>query len=502
MKNSGGKDTSSTSTRSGPRMARNTRLVVLLGVVLLWSTCSTVFFTMHAVPLLSQQQAPKSMHLGVPSRQDWKEYGPEQHVLSREAIPDYKHKGNQAGKDIIKIPNKTPSFNYNERDRQCYRRCPPCAFEGGKARNAIVFTRPWKAGINDREKIFDALANLAAYLCAELRVLAPHEMLIPQHNFGRPLSNTLHWYDFFNITQNRYSVSPSNGAAENTQQPFQKLPFSIENKPNPPNTNSSTRHIIATNNRTTLVKDFLLAKTYSMRMKCDAKEDPDRHAMGGTGSAATRNGTVHGFEWRIDISWWGPRQDLRKHLQKNMKAVIHRPYIRLPKSSIQDTLPKECRYAEIKPSRRIKDLANIVWDDITRTYSTKDVTFGTLMIRRGDKVTMCNTNLTKMKYFLQCSFEPVKDRDVLLLYTTDERDPAYTDAIQHMVENDARGNGKRRLLVLDGLIEERLQKPDVPVGYRNNYHLFSIAKELMARSKFALHQHLHTGCPECSPIVM
>mmetsp|Transcript_19676 Transcript_19676/g.55594 ORF Transcript_19676/g.55594 Transcript_19676/m.55594 type:complete len:501 (-) Transcript_19676:319-1821(-) len=486
------------------KTARGVTWLALVGVFSLVSVLYSNLSYTHTISLLPQQ------HSEVPSVQDLKGDDPQAHALGQEAIPVEEDTNNEESNviAIVNDPSETPWFVYNERDRQCYRACPPCPTEGGEARNAIMFITWGRAGLTDRQKIFDALSNLAAYLCAELQVRVPYYMLNAKHNFGELVSQDLRWYDFFSVLQNRHIESPPNNSISN-QQSFEKVPLSLKQLPYSRKLLRqivTKRRVITSNNETTLVQDFLLAKRISMEHDCGAEKVS--HDANGAHVTTTRNEEIFnrtfGFEWRIDMNWYQARRVLRSHIQKTMSSVVHRPHIQLSNYT-DDIKPAACRYAEIQVSANLTNLSNIVWDDIERTYSnnyTKNITIGTLMIRRGDAVTSCNTNLTKMEHYLKCSFEPVKDRDIALLYTTNEADPAYTDAIKEMVENNASGKGKRRLLVLDGLIDKRLQEPDIPVGYRNNYHIFSIAKELMARSDFALHQHRRAGCLECSPIVL
>jgi hypothetical protein len=64
---------------------------------------------------------------------------------------------------------------------------------------------------------------------------------------------------------------------------------------------------------------------------------------------------------------------------------------------------------------------------------------GYFHIRRRDAINHdCNTTVPRMKEYFDCTFNgtQAKARNITLLWSSDERDPAYRQAIQTIVDQD------------------------------------------------------------------
>jgi len=356
-----------------------------------------------------------------------------------------------------------------------------------------------QAGISDRRAIIRALASIASYLCADFYIQQiPERILIRTHNFDQKwISKEIRWHDFFEVAMDTYRASDSGTDGEGTS-PFQKMIVSIDND-QPAATRSDTRYIITTKDNATIVQDFMEAKSLSLGMMGCEDNSPS--------SSSSQHNVVRPrqlpFEWRFQIKWYIPEELLMMHLEQ-MEDPMHYmiPYIRTEKEQLQS-----CEYAEVKSSKVVKNIAHRLLDDLHQEYSknsTIDITIGTLLVRRGDKIKLCDTSLATMKNYLKCSFEPIRHKNTLVLYSTDEADANYTGTIRDIIENQivdkASGSNHHRFLLLDDKIKEQLRRPEVPEMYWNNYHLFLIVKEVMNLSHFALNKHVLSGCKDCSPI--
>mmetsp|Transcript_24187 Transcript_24187/g.68113 ORF Transcript_24187/g.68113 Transcript_24187/m.68113 type:complete len:284 (-) Transcript_24187:1852-2703(-) len=277
---------------------------------------------------------------------------------------------------------------------------------------------------------------------------------------------------------------------------FQRVEFKIHSIHSPA-LNETTRHRIITSKPTKFGDHFQKAKMLAATsMECNSS------------SLQQRN---RGFRWHIRSNWYKCKPYLYEYLN-SMKELIHKP-----------KRARGCPYATVNRSKRIEKIADRIWEDILATYAknhTQQLIAGVLLVRRGDRLEECDTSLAKMKHFLKCSYKPVLGKDTLLLFTSNEADPSYSESIRHIVENDIEpqssgnglamhnahnedgGNGIHQFAMLDEIILKKLGEMEGLASYQNNYHVFSIANALGERAHFKWHQRGRVGCVACDPVAI
>lgn len=99
----------------------------------------------------------------------------------------------------------------------CWRKCP-------QRINKIIF-KHGRAGLGDRLTVIENLAQIAGYLCANLKMPSPFESLNPVHNNGNFVSKKLKWLDFRNLTflQDDSQVLDSNDSDDDDHE-IEKVP--------------------------------------------------------------------------------------------------------------------------------------------------------------------------------------------------------------------------------------------------------------------------------------
>jgi hypothetical protein len=105
-----------------------------------------------------------------------------------------------------------------------------------------------------------------------------------------------------------------------------------------------------------------------------------------------------------------------------------------------------------------------------------------------------------MKEYLDCSFNGThaKARNITLLWSSDERDPAYRQAIQAIVDHDF---DHIQLIDLDALTLRKVEDSvanGAPQWRLNNYYLFRIVDYFPKIAVFHLEQRRDISCPHCT----
>jgi hypothetical protein len=126
---------------------------------------------------------------------------------------------------------------------------------------------------------------------------------------------------------------------------------------------------------------------------------------------------------------------------------------------------------------------------------------GSFHIRRGDAINDCNTTVPRMKEYLDCSFNgtQTKARNITLLWSSDERDPAYRQAIQSIVDQDF---DHIKFIDLDALTLRKVEDSiaaGAPERRLNNHYLFRIVDYFFWNvAVFHLEQRRDISCPYCT----
>jgi hypothetical protein len=380
---------------------------------------------------------------------------------------------NQAFKVVVSTTTKPQSIPAALKpiqsipEKPCWRRCD-------QRINKIVYAyHPDEgAGINDRWHILIHMAKLAGYLCATVDFPKPHLLLGTKHNHNERISVNSTWNDYFNFTFYQDS-SPA----------VYDLPDDMLDHP-------AKKNIIDEIYAEEKYKDWL-------RIVTGGKDKIVRDFQ--TAEAFSRLQVPHstaGFVWIIDQWFYDFILELRA-LISSRKKNNHTYVLELP--SIQEG-PEQggCDYS----TDHLPDHMQIIFDQVhaeIRNANEPHAKIGYFHIRRGDAVNDCNTTVPRMKEYLGCTFNgtQAKARNITLLWSSDERDPAYRQAIHTIVEQDF---DHIKLIDLDALTLRKVEDSiaaGAPEWRLNNYYLFRILA-FPRIAVFHLEQRRTISCPHCT----
>jgi hypothetical protein len=159
--------------------------------------------------------------------------------------------------------------------------------------------------------------------------------------------------------------------------------------------------------------------------------------------------------------------------------------------------PNGCEYITKGNSVYVDKVVERVWTEV----HDPNCTMGFLHIRRGDSTNMCNTTITKMRSFFNCTFhDTIKYGNIVMLLGTDETDPLYLREIKSVLE-DMYPHVK--LVHLDPVIEKHIEyfrgeTEENSARFLNNFFTFSVANAIRwKRAAFSFEQRRSVSCEDC-----
>jgi len=354
------------------------------------------------------------------------------------------------------------------------------------------------AGLGDRKAIFRDLAQIAGYLCAELVLPPPSELLHKMHNFDNEVGKNIEWADLYNIT----FIEDGLPVIQAPSVEFEKYFGSWHDIPVFDTTSNSTKynqqwlHVISTNGK--VRKDFDRIQTFSFRQE-----------------AKNPTSTV-GFVWEIHDKWfdsdlWKSKlpmlsrevkdaaQDVYRHA---MRPYLHRYYTLQQKNHTVPDKLEGCKYTsdDTMPSH-VKIMQNRLLKRIIRQHS-KDAISGLLHLRRGDSINNCDTSVDKMRDYLACSLNGTESlgRNLTMIFMTDESDTEYRKNIMDLLDEYP------HVSIVDGdaltkaVVGEAVRNGLIDKDFLNNFYTYDVESVLRDRHgdliKFTLEQR-KSSCHDC-----
>eukprot|EP00581_Thalassiosira_minuscula_P004756 CAMPEP_0183736344 /NCGR_PEP_ID=MMETSP0737-20130205/49041_1 /TAXON_ID=385413 /ORGANISM="Thalassiosira miniscula, Strain CCMP1093" /LENGTH=410 /DNA_ID=CAMNT_0025970313 /DNA_START=273 /DNA_END=1505 /DNA_ORIENTATION=+ len=379
--------------------------------------------------------------------------------------------------------------NYLLRDepKNCRRKCI-------HYQSKILYAEPTDGGLEDRIRVINALSNLAAFLCAELYLKPPSDLLQPYHNANERLGGALKWSDFLQATHIGQSKSPMYELHTQASSSFESE-----------STNHSGLHIITTE---------------WWKGNEDFKKIHNASFMNNT------------FLWEIRLSWWDMVAKYKGVGLNNLGNIIDdiipkqqsfskEEYISmLPTESKFPSLVIQageafladvsygCTYIKLDYSSTIKLMQRHLEDEIRRQYTHQDDynnLLGLLHLRRGDTTQICDTSLEKVRSYLNCSLGRVEVHgDVTLVMTSDEKDVNYRNDIMGLVGEFG------HLTIIDGdnitqgIIDDALKIGHIRKSMVNGFVEFAVEGALRSPESELVDFRLtrrRGHCPQCDPAV-
>lgn len=198
------------------------------------------------------------------------------------------------------------------------------------------------------------------------------------------------------------------------------------------------------------------------------------------------------FSYMGKVSSW-----LLEHSDPNDESVP--AWKKMPDGS-----KKKCDYFRQEPSTVLRLFYKQLYTAVDARLGASD-TVGKFHIRRNDAIKQCDTSLTRIQRYLECSLKGHRSKlgNLTIILASDERDPCYRIAIQQLVE-DVNGFN---MLDLDALawdiVGKHVNEKPEDAKFLNNMVIFSFAQKFLGkyhRINFGLEQRRHMACPNCTNI--
>ena len=344
------------------------------------------------------------------------------------------------------LPGLPPKHNYN-----CQRSCH-------HPLNKILYPFPNQAGLGDRESIMSLLVDLGGYLCATTYAPKPFAILDRAHNNGVLLHSALKWSDFLHYSwwNGIAGQAVLEDVSEEERRDKYKKWVQIHHEHN----HWERWEIIQTFQPSDMITHFQKAKDISLT-------------------------SSKGFIWVLYHDWYALREPLVRYVQ-GVEGALRLPLVRKTSYSWH-TLPE-----------RLQDIADKLWKNSTLGTSANE-TIGSWHIRRTDAQSECNTTLPRMESYIECTFRNTQQFALTVFVQTDERDRHYIETLQTYFGAHARNV---QVIWVDDLVRTHLeslaQEQHIPRSYLNNFHVFQIARAVVAKANaFQLVHRRKFDCQEC-----
>jgi hypothetical protein len=209
------------------------------------------------------------------------------------------------------------------------------------------------------------------------------------------------------------------------------------------------------------------------------------------------------FHWEVYVSHFRWKKDLSA-LFSNSTRWSSAPRVEV--GHLHDDRD-HCSYTEFLSSPLAADTVEKVFAHIQQHHTGID-TYALFHIRRGDSIDTCDTSLSQIHHYLNCSFQhrslvASHFGRVAILMASDERDACYRSSIANLVE---RGLGYY-FVDLDETVRTVLKESYSRIhnGGRlmNNMYLYHISRLVTKdpRIKLVLEKRRTIHCPYCTNVV-
>jgi hypothetical protein len=413
-------------------------------------------------------------------------------------------------------------------ETNCRRAC-------GYYNNKIFLSSDGRAGLNDRLFVFESMLNLAGYLCATLHVSRPKHQLHPVHNGNVELDARMQWDEFasFNFANDQFLDTDEKLALVDWVNPT--------NVEEPPQRNAIYM--------APQYKRWVQVFTDSPSKFIAHFQQVEEHTF-----ARRQN---RAFVWEISINFyeWSDllsdflmeRKERRLNQTEGKSAEeqnvartwsLMQPYIRAADSDFQRKWYWGCEYAKIEPPLHLQEMqeriVQLIYQQGPSSSSSSapvdlsrvsDTLVGHFHIRRGDAIGECNTSLSRIEQYLDCSLgrslpmlqtTPIGStvKHIVILLSSDERDQQYRRAVAELVEKQQQQQqyNPQKVTVtcvdFDNLVKTAVQREidagTFPPWRLNNFYSYRLISGLSYNTsvfKFRLQQRRSGfSCPECTNV--
>lgn len=322
---------------------------------------------------------------------------------------------------------------------------------GGATSGSVIqgtATHGAPTGLSDNAFQLEALANLAASLCASVLLIPPSRMLTPNHNGGRSVPDFVRW--------DRYlEFRPAAGVANPLIDDKEWAAI-------------SSRH-----------------EDHEHDPECQGECQPLLNLMSTTpaqaawdwGRAVDAVANGRRFVWHIDVNYWT--------WGGVVAAAIHSAGFAVPHIDFNEGLPPfdGCDHGQVRVSQNVLALVK-TFEEKVGLSGFSDVS--ALHLRRGDMSTWCDTSAPTVIDYINCTdHEGVSGRQQLIIFT-DETDPLYLSELFSGLKQLPQWGG--RVVHGDPIIEKNAHHYN---GAPDNYETYAAASNIISLAG----QAFNVRCP-------
>lgn len=370
------------------------------------------------------------------------------------------------------------------------------------------------AGLLDRIFIINTLLNLAGYFCARVYLPRPTFLLGRKHNANRTLDARMRWSEFgdFSLWNDRQLRSALIDWDDR---------FDINEYPEVETLYNETSEMVRTSpSPNHVIKHFEELEEYTI------------HQQRMTSNASKGDG----FTWVIRSWYYNWHKMLADHLRTRQLPSY---FTSLQGKFMEPTIfalnktYSGCQYGKVDRASHLQRLQDKIVETIFQratpfTSSSSSSSeppvlvpplLGYFHIRRQDAKNECDTSLSNIEAYLNCSLGDAVSvltrinslKRIVVLFSSDEQDKTYREGAIRLVERlqhrSSSINASVTALDLDHLIEVAIQNEvengRIPAWRNNNFYVFQLVLTIgynESLTRFHLEQRRRLACGGCTNV--
>ena len=395
----------------------------------------------------------------------------------------------------------------------------------GQFQNEIVYSYANFAGMNDRRSAITYMSELAAFLCATLKIHNPSTLLAAQHNGGKKVSTKLRWSDFLVVKPNDIHYDDYDHDVDDNTSSFFTFLQERGDK------NGMTSKFRLPSHQFSDIEEGNIDINNTIFFTSSKRSFVSSFDKAFEISVSPNNNS---FSWTIPTNMYNIRDNFKDYLWQiqrknndNNNTTLYLPWIDYVNDATTKYSPNYWRGYDYTQKNLVPPFflegiqqmipgileqgeqqrpSNNSRNATTAGSTTATNILGTWHIRRGDGKAACDTELeSRLSKYIPCTFNDkiiarlgLNQQQIILLIQTDETDTKYLHGLQKLFDPM---KSFVRVVFLDQYIAKHPTWQSYwPTSYRNNYHRFEIGNhilELLPELAFQLVHRWHHDCKDC-----
>jgi hypothetical protein len=216
-----------------------------------------------------------------------------------------------------------------------------------------------------------------------------------------------------------------------------------------------------------------------------------------------------GFIWEIHMSYYKsglfkqaltrPSEEIRNNNKYHPRMKPEHSYWKMKKKS------RSCSYLN---KEAVPTAMKVLRERIVKRVqkrSLQNSIFGYFHIRRGDAKHECDSSLSVIRNFLQCSLNGTEQlgKNITILLGSDEIDKSYRKKVLDMSKDYSHVQILDADKITKQVLKNAISSGFIHKGFENNFYVYELQKVLRHQSNFSsFFLDKHRGdCPDCVPLL-